>query len=200
MSAACRFCGSEKILEVCAKCSDAFSGTMPGRSPSDGYNFVPGLMQGGMNDYVEFDVCLACQRVQKDLFEYADKPRRGKKVWTLQEKLDDLRKRAEELLEAFNLMHAYNERDKIGLALHYLKPVDRCLPGLVRDLERYDYTGTATAVYHQMLGCSMNADKTGARAAAARLIKHLDRGEHVNVVNDNYARDYAEAILRLSRA
>lgn len=132
----CRFCRGEKLLQVSAKCSDLFSAKMPGRSEfSSGYNFVPGLMSDGDNDYLTFDVCMACQRVQDDLFEYSDKPKRGKKVWTVEEKLVDLRKRVEGLTDV--LMEDDDPKpESLPRVLDALAEVDRCLPGLVRDMEK----------------------------------------------------------------
>lgn len=133
MSDTCRFCRSTKLLRVNAKTSDLFSATMPGRRPSNGYNFVPGLMEGNSNDYIEATICLGCQRVQKDLFDYVDK----KSDWTLQRKLSDLAMRAARLLDQTNVyLEGRDTRAQLAIILEKLAEVDRCLPGLVRELEQ----------------------------------------------------------------
>jgi len=131
----CRFCKGAKLLQVSAKCRDQFAAKLPERSNwSSGYNFVPGLMSDGDNDYLTFDVCMACQRVQGDLFEYGDKPKKGKKVWSVEEKLVDLRKRVEGLTDV--LMEDDDPKaESLPRIIDALAEVDRCLPGLVRDME-----------------------------------------------------------------
>jgi len=122
----CRFCAGKRILKVDAQCDTNFRGQMPGKAWSDGYNFVPGLMVEGNGNRVTFDVCLGCQRVQTDLFEY--KP--NKNTWPLDKKLDDLRERAMRLISDID-----DRRSYLTGIVGSLGEVDRCLVGLVRDLE-----------------------------------------------------------------
>ena len=60
----CTYCGSEKVVSVSAKCSDLFSVSFDG-TEYDGYPLC-GLGIGGGTDYVEFDFCLICGRIQGD--------------------------------------------------------------------------------------------------------------------------------------
>lgn len=177
----CRFCGSEKIGQVNAKCSDLFSAKLPGRQTwSNGYNFIPGLMASGDNDYVEFDVCLACQRIQGDLFEYVDKPasgrKAGKKVWTLREKLNDLYKRAHEVTEYITFTPREPGIDELTNVVERLQAVDRCLPGLVRDLEK------ATATTSRAREGKVRIRRSAASAAELTLAD--TKPDHYEIIDD----------------
>jgi len=57
----CDKCGSDRILGVCAKCSDMCSVDFNGVDQSD---YVPRDIGLGGGDYLEFDVCLECGKVQ----------------------------------------------------------------------------------------------------------------------------------------
>lgn len=57
----CASCKSNKILGVSAKCSDLCTVTFDGNS-LDGY--VPSDLGIGGGDYVEFDLCLSCGKIQ----------------------------------------------------------------------------------------------------------------------------------------
>ncbi len=57
----CILCGSERIANVTAKCSDG-CGVSLGSEEHDGY--VPGDMAIGGGDYIEFSWCLDCLRIQ----------------------------------------------------------------------------------------------------------------------------------------
>ena len=62
MSSVCK-CGSDRILEVSAKCSDCCCYRTAGGKWVDGY--VPsnkGIGPGG--DYVEFELCMDCGQMQ----------------------------------------------------------------------------------------------------------------------------------------
>jgi len=62
----CQRCGSERIADVGAKCSDCcFLRVGDGRE-HDGY--VPGGLGIGGGDYVEFYWCLECGQIQGDAF------------------------------------------------------------------------------------------------------------------------------------
>lgn len=157
----CRFCGSEKLVHISAKTSDMFLAKMPNGSWSGdgGYNFIPGLMEDGSEDYITCRICLACQRVQNDLFEYSDKPKRGKKVWTIREKLEDLFNRASALCGAID------RRAPLFDIVEKLQAVDRCLPGLVRDREtgREDETRTLATFERAVRGIVEDAVNAGAK-------------------------------------
>lgn len=57
----CENCGSDRILEISAKCSDMC--TLVFRtSQKNGY--VPSDISMGGDDYLELDICLACGKVQ----------------------------------------------------------------------------------------------------------------------------------------
>ena len=59
---ACDRCQSERILEINAKCSDMCSVNFNGVIQSD---YVPSDIGLGENeDYVNFDLCLTCGKVQ----------------------------------------------------------------------------------------------------------------------------------------
>ena len=55
-------CGSKRIAEIGAKCSDLCYTVLPGRKEIDGYA-VDGIGIGG-GDYVEFNYCLDCGQIQ----------------------------------------------------------------------------------------------------------------------------------------
>jgi hypothetical protein len=60
-------CGSERILQVTAKCSDmcsvSFANSFGDISASNGY--VPsGIGLGNDSDYIEIDLCMECGKVQ----------------------------------------------------------------------------------------------------------------------------------------
>jgi hypothetical protein len=57
----CSTCKSTNILDVSAKCSDLCTVSYKGKS-LDGY--VPSDLGIGGGDYVEFQLCLACGKVQ----------------------------------------------------------------------------------------------------------------------------------------
>jgi hypothetical protein len=57
----CQHCKSERILELTAKCSDC-CGYSLGSFSGDGY--VPSGLGIGGGDYVEFNLCLDCGKVQ----------------------------------------------------------------------------------------------------------------------------------------
>jgi hypothetical protein len=57
----CKGCKSPRILQVSAKCADCFTVAVGGHE-HDGY--VPGDLGIGDGDYVEFDMCMNCGRVQ----------------------------------------------------------------------------------------------------------------------------------------
>lgn len=72
---ACDKCGSDRILGVGAKCSDMCTVDFNGVDQSD---YVPRDIGLGGGDYLEFDVCLECGKVQGEFPledpEFADKP------------------------------------------------------------------------------------------------------------------------------
>lgn len=62
----CDKCGSKRILSVNARCSDMFDMQF-GDEHKNGYvpkNLVFG--EGGYGDYVKFDLCLDCGKMQGD--------------------------------------------------------------------------------------------------------------------------------------
>jgi len=58
---ACQRCGSDRVLDVNAKCSDLFDATSH-NSEFSGY--VPAELGIGKGDYVRFSYCLACGQIQ----------------------------------------------------------------------------------------------------------------------------------------
>jgi len=58
----CLRCGSHRIADINAKCSDLCFVSIPGFSEHDGY--VPSFLGGG--DYVRLDICLECGQVQQN--------------------------------------------------------------------------------------------------------------------------------------
>jgi len=59
----CRWCKSERIAHVMAKCSDRCSVTYAGNERHD---YVPAGVGIGGDDYIEFHWCLDCGRLQGD--------------------------------------------------------------------------------------------------------------------------------------
>lgn len=57
----CTNCKSDRIIELCAKCSDLCNVEYKGQE-HDGY--VPDGMGIGGGDYIEFNMCLMCGMVQ----------------------------------------------------------------------------------------------------------------------------------------
>ncbi len=57
----CDRCESKRLMTVTAKCSDLFHAYVEGRE-IDGY--VPRNLNLGGGDYVEFDSCLDCGKIQ----------------------------------------------------------------------------------------------------------------------------------------
>jgi len=57
----CKFCSSDRVISVSAKCSD-LSTVEFGNKEHNGY--LPDDLGIGGGDYVEFDLCLNCGRVQ----------------------------------------------------------------------------------------------------------------------------------------
>lgn len=57
----CQVCASSRIITVSGKCSDLFSAGHQGKE-YDGY--VPSNLEIGGGDYMEFDYCLDCGRIQ----------------------------------------------------------------------------------------------------------------------------------------
>ena len=57
----CDSCGSERILSVNAKCSDMFTAEL-NMNNYEGY--VPYDLGIGGGDYIEFDLCLKCGKIQ----------------------------------------------------------------------------------------------------------------------------------------
>jgi len=57
----CSSCGSERILSVNAKCSDLCFVAIDGHEKND---YVPDDLGIGGGDYVEFELCLNCGKVQ----------------------------------------------------------------------------------------------------------------------------------------
>lgn len=58
---ACDKCNSKRLMSVMAKCSDLFHGDVEGRE-IDGY--VPENLNIGGGDYIDFDSCLDCGKIQ----------------------------------------------------------------------------------------------------------------------------------------
>lgn len=140
----CRWCQSEKLMSINAMCGDMFYVRLPGEEAQtdSGHNCVPGLMEDdGSGDYIEFDMCMDCQRVQKDLFKQEGKPKR---LLSVEQQLFDLHQCTKKLVEAVHVRlwgrgllrgQVSNDLEPIVKAL---ASVDRCLPGLVRELEKGD--------------------------------------------------------------
>ena len=59
----CDKCGSTRLLEITSKVSDAFNVQS---TVADYYGYVPGDLGIGGGDYVEFDYCLDCGKIQGD--------------------------------------------------------------------------------------------------------------------------------------
>ena len=58
---ACDVCGSNRVMSVTGKCSD-MCGILFQDKDYDGY--VPNDLNIGGGDYIEFDVCLDCGKLQ----------------------------------------------------------------------------------------------------------------------------------------
>jgi len=61
MSDKCIRCGSTRLAEVVAKCSDCCSVRYMGSTTSDGY--VPNS-EIGAGDYIQFSYCMGCGQIQ----------------------------------------------------------------------------------------------------------------------------------------
>lgn len=59
----CKYCKSERIMSVTAKCSDVCS-IQYRDMEHNGY--VPDHLDLGGGDYIDFDFCLDCGRIQGD--------------------------------------------------------------------------------------------------------------------------------------
>jgi len=55
-------CGSDRIISVNAKCSDCCSIQLPSGEEVEGY--IPGDLNIGGGDYVEFEFCMDCGLIQ----------------------------------------------------------------------------------------------------------------------------------------
>ena len=140
----CRFCGAKNPIHVSGKTSDMCCVKWgPDKDWADGYTTqlgIPGLASD-CGDYLEFQVCLACQRVQEDLTEVsAAKKAKDATEWPLSRKLKDLAERATDLVQwATSLSGAPPQAAQeqwLMRIVNALRAVDRCVPGLVREAER----------------------------------------------------------------
>lgn len=59
-------CGSQKIVSILAKCNDMFSCFSQDGREHDGY-VDNNIINIGKGDYIEFSVCLDCNKIQHDL-------------------------------------------------------------------------------------------------------------------------------------
>lgn len=57
----CDRCKSKRLMSVTAKCSDLFHGYVEGR---DINGYVPRNLNIGGDDYIKFDSCLDCGKIQ----------------------------------------------------------------------------------------------------------------------------------------
>lgn len=113
----CQDCKSERILELSAKCSDCCGYTL-GNFSSDGY--VPAGLGIGGGDYVEFNLCLDCGKIQgkfprplsdieKDITDeevgefYDNAFVEGKRIAFLHTRAYDIKKWAKELCPKFGV-------------------------------------------------------------------------------------------------
>lgn len=62
----CRKCGSGRIADIAAKCSDCCSCSLVNDGKRGDHGYVPVDMGIGGGDYVEFSFCLDCGQIQAE--------------------------------------------------------------------------------------------------------------------------------------
>lgn len=139
----CRWCGHHSLLRV-------WSNDIVNAETERGVSYTgdtPGLTNGGA---ASFEVCLQCQRVQRDILPYR-KPT-GRKRRTVTQKLDDLVLKLERVADGVRgWFDGDNGEVDLARIVKHLQEADREVVSLVRTLEGAAVSREASAKNRQKL-------------------------------------------------